>query len=328
MPEIRNLGPKEKITEPGFYRMPLEQHHSQPCDGPSVTSSVLRTLEKGTPGDVWWTHMLNPKRYVETKEKPAFKLGRAMHAWVEGGEDVLRRDFIVLPKNAPKRPSKAQWEAANPSAPSVVAMTFWEKIYERQEKTGRAILSEQEFEGIKIMAEALMRDETATAVIGGEPEITMAIFDEETQLWALSRLDNMTFDGLLSDYKKMSSKGGIFDARLVHRRIFEHGYYQQLALGAEAYHELVGEWPTDCAIVAQMDSIPYHCITTPFDHDALYWGMCQNHRSMRIFRQCLDSGYWPGPGDEMQTFKFTDFQREAAEKRQSDGDLPNLSPMK
>ena len=45
MTEIRTLADDEQITEPGFYAISLDRHHSQPCDGPSVTSGVLRKME-------------------------------------------------------------------------------------------------------------------------------------------------------------------------------------------------------------------------------------------------------------------------------------------
>ena len=51
-PEIRTLAPGEKITEPGFYRIDLDVHHSQCCDGFSVTSGVLRNIHLKTPGEV------------------------------------------------------------------------------------------------------------------------------------------------------------------------------------------------------------------------------------------------------------------------------------
>lgn len=321
--DVATLADDQEITEPGFYRCSLDRHHSQPCDGVSVTSSVLRTIEIETPADVWWFHMLNPDRYPP-KEAVKFSEGRAMHSWVEGGEAVLRRDFIILPPDTPSRPTEAQWNAAKPSPPSVKAMEFWTKIRARQESTGRDILTDTQFKKIRDMGEALARDETATAVIGGEPEITMAWRDEETELWALSRLDNMTFDGLLSDYKKVSAMGRPFNSRLVHRRITDYGYFMQLALGAEGYHVLTGNWPTDCALVFQMDQPPHHCITAPIGQDELYWGMCANHQAMRTFRDCMASGYWPGPGDDLTTYSFSDWQRERFEERQRTGDIPNL----
>lgn len=323
MIEIRDLGPDEKITEPGCYRMPLEQHHNQPCIGVSVTSSVLRTLEYGTPADVWWASVLNPDRY-EAKERAALWMGRAMHAWIEGGEEVLKRDFIVLPESCPKRPTEAQLNAENPSPSSVKAMSFWEKVWARQKATGKDLITHSEFETIKLMGEALARDPLATAVIGGEPEITMAYQDEETGLWVLSRLDNMTWDGLLSDYKKISTQGDYLTPQICKYRTWKHGYHMQLALGAEAYFKLTGNWPTDCALVYQMDSVPYHSLTLALGQKALYWGMVANHRSMRLFRKCLDEGHWPGPGEDPQEFGLTDKQDEAFQKRQAEGDLPQI----
>lgn len=322
--EIVTLKLDEKITKPGFYRMPLAQHHNQPCDGVSVTSSVLRTLEVGTPADVWAFSLLNPDR-SEAPERKALKMGTAMHSWVEGGEDAVRRDFIILPEDAPSRPSDRLRRAASPSAETLKRINFWTKVEARQAATGRPVITTADLEDIKARGRALDRDETAKAVIGGEPEITMAWIDDETGLWVLSRLDNMTFDGLLSDFKLVSARGNPFRPGLCHRRISDHCYYMQMALGAESMWRLTGEWPTDCALVFQMEAVPYHCHTVVIGDEELALGVSLNHRALRVFRECLDSGRWPGPGDVISTYTFTEGHRKALDARLKSREIPEPS---
>lgn len=320
---IHDLGPKEIITEPGFYRLSLDRHHNGPCDGPSVTSSVLRKLEVGSPLHVWAFHYLNPDRYDDA-DRGALRMGRAMHSWVEGGRQALERDFIVIPSDAPSKPTKAQLASEKPSPTAIRSISFWEAVSERLEATGRSLISQAEYETIAAMGEALAADPLASAVVGGEPEITMAWKDEETGLWCLSRLDNLTGDGLLSDYKKISTAYRPMTPALCRRRIEDGGYHQQLAFGAEGYFNITGNWPTDCALVFQEDKPPYAAITIAVGGDPLYWGMCANHRSLRLFRQCLDADHWPGPGENPEEFNFRDFQTERMQQRQAEGDLPNL----
>ena len=45
--EIRTLADGELIAEPGFYNISLDRHHAQPCNGPSVTSGILRKMGIG-----------------------------------------------------------------------------------------------------------------------------------------------------------------------------------------------------------------------------------------------------------------------------------------
>jgi hypothetical protein len=109
-PTIRILAPGEQITEAGFYNISLDVHHGQPCDGPSVTSGILRTIEHGTPADVWAFHKLNPNRW-EKPETDALRLGRAMAAWIEGGMDAVAKEYLVLPEDKPNRPTDAMLES-------------------------------------------------------------------------------------------------------------------------------------------------------------------------------------------------------------------------
>ena len=125
--EIRTLGPDEKIQEPGFYQIPLSVHHAQPCDGPSVTSGILRAMELSTPADVWAFHQLNPDRW-EKPQTDALRLGRAMAAYVEGGMDEVEKSFRVLPFERPNKPTAAQLKAYEEGRSTDIgkrAVEFW-----------------------------------------------------------------------------------------------------------------------------------------------------------------------------------------------------------
>lgn len=320
--EIRTLLPDEKITEEGLYRMPLARHHAQPCEGISVTSSVLRTIELGSPAAAWDFHMLNPDAY-ERPERDALKLGTAMHSWVEGGEEAVKRDFIILAPGTPKKPSDRQLNAAAPSKETVEAIRVWQQIWKRQALRGCPIITQAEFDQIKIMGKALEHDPTALAVLGGEPEITIATFDDETQLWMLSRLDNLTFDGLQSDFKRISTRGRFLTERVCKARIREHRYDMQMAFGAECFWRVTGQWPTDSAIVFQMDVPPFHSHTVAIGRDEIIAGVALNHRAMRIFRECYDSGNWPGPGAVISTFQYSTAEREAFQEAVKNRSMPD-----
>ena len=60
--EIRKIAYGEKVTEPGIYDMPINWYHDDCCDGPSVSSSGLRTIELESPEHYWAHHPANPDR--------------------------------------------------------------------------------------------------------------------------------------------------------------------------------------------------------------------------------------------------------------------------
>ncbi len=305
---IRTLGPDEKITEPGFWQISMDRHHGQPCDGPSVTSGVLRKMELMTPADVWAFHLLNPDRWP-SQDRPALRLGRAMAAYVEGGVEAVQAAFLLLPDDKPRRPTDAQiaaYNAGRASDAGRISVEFWRMV----EQDPRDPITAEDFATITDMGKVLAADPAAAAVMSGEPEITMAWQDEQTGLWVLSRPDTVSFDGALSDYKKINTQGRPFSHRVVDNRITEHGYDMQMALAAEAFERLTGEWPSSVGIVAQWDQPPHHVILREIVEEDLRLAQFRNRRALNRFAECLASGHWPGPGEDTAAYQRPEWQRE------------------
>jgi len=268
----------------------------------SVTSGILRAMELQTPADVWAFHQLNPDRY-ERKESPALRMGRAMAAIVEGGLAEMERHYIVPDDDAPRRPTSQQiaaYDRGDATEKGTASVEYWRAMA----ADTREVLPEAEFDLIVAMGGVLAQSVEAAAVMAGLPEVTIAWFDEETQLWVLSRPDTVSLDGAISDYKKISPQGGAFDYRLVDRRITQHGYDMQMSLGAEAMEMLGLGWPTSVGIVAQSDTPPYHVILREIPEDVLRIAQFRNRRQRIRFRECLDSERWPGPGDDTGAYEY------------------------
>lgn len=365
--EIRVLADDEIIEKNGFYQMSLDRHHHQPCDGPSVTSGVLRKMELATPADVWAFHQLNPDRW-EQDDKTALLLGRAMAAYVEGGMDEVSKHFLVLPKIKPSRPTDKQLEnfrekgngdlsgfmilpdekPRKPTAAQIKAaaegkaspaalesVDFWQQVeddgraalsqseadqllalvervsfWDAIDADGRTPLTDAEITMIENMGKVLALDVGASVAMGGIPEVTMAVKDERTGLWLLARPDTVNFDGSLSDYKKMNTQGRPFNYRLVDNRITDHGYYLQMAFAAECFEVLTGQWPEVVSIVAQWDAKPHHVILREIAEEDLRFGQFRNRRAIDRFAECLKSGYWPGPGDDIGAYQMPTYLRD------------------
>lgn len=319
-PHIRTLGPTEKIREAGFYRMPIEQHHGQPCDGFSVTSGILRKMETHTPADVWAFHQLNQNRWTR-KETDALLLGRAMASYIEGGLEELQASFVVLPDDKPSKPTAAQL-AAIAEGKGTEAGKRSSMFWAAQARDKRGILTQIQWDLIVTMGSVVRDDPAALAALGGEPEITMAWYDEINDLWCLSRPDQLDLSGMLSDYKKVSTQGRAFNGRLVDRRIEEHAYHQQMAFAAEGFEFLTGRWPQSVGLVFQSDEPPHHVILRDIADEWLHVGMFQNRRARRRIRECLNSGYWPGPGEDVGTWQPSQSFRERMQEQMAQEELP------
>lgn len=319
--EIRTLADDEQITENGFYAISLDRHHGQPCDGPSVTSGVLRRMELHSPAEVWAFHQLNPDRW-EQEDKTALRLGRAMAAYVEGGMDEVSKHFLVLPEDKPNKPTPAQRKAyaeGRATEAGKRSVEFWRDV----EMDYRDPLTDSEQTMIRDMGMVLAQDPAASAVMGGVPEVTMAWRDEMTGLWLLARPDTVSFDGSLSDYKKMNTMGNPFDHRLVDRRITQHAYDMQMSFGAYVFERLTHEYPTSVGIVAQVDKAPHHVILREIAEEDLRIAEWRNRVQINRFHECLTSGYWPGPGEHVGAYHRPEWQREMLlEQMQTGGTAP------
>lgn len=306
--QIRTLTDDEKITEPGFYAISLERHHNQPCDGPSVTSGILRTMILEAPADVWAFHALNPHRW-DRPTTAAMRQGAAMAAYIEGGEKAVLERFKVHAKDKPRRPTEQQLLAIEEGRGSKVALAsvaYWSKV----EASPSEWLDQSELDLILEMGAVLREDEGAALAMSGHPEITMAWQDEATGIWCLSRPDTVSFDGTASDYKKVAAGGRPFNYRLVDRRCADSGWYMQMAFAAEGLERLTGNWPGEVSIIAQSSAIPYHVIPRIIDDEALRFGQMRNRKAVRMFADCLESGHWPGPGEDVGAFQMSDWLRD------------------
>lgn len=318
--EIRTLAEGDKITENGFYNIPLSVHHNQPCDGFSVTSGVLRAMELDSPAEVWAFHKCNPNGRVKPTT-PAMYMGAAMAALISGGMDELRKQFLVLKKDVPRRPTEAQRlaydEKRDCSAATLKSCRFWDKVA----ADGRPPLTYDERQELLEMSKVLAQDPAAQVAMEGLPEITMAVFDEESRLWLLSRPDTVSPEnGVMSDYKRMAAGHSRFNGHLVDRRIEAEGYGMQMAFGCDVYHRLTGNLTFDQWIVAQSVVYPYHVIPRGLDEAVIRQDVFRVRKQIKRVRECLDTGIWPGPGHEIGYFRRSDrFQEIIEDEMQREG---------
>ena len=307
MTEIRTLGPADKINAPGFYSIPLSVHHGQPCDGISVTSGVLRQMELATPADVWAFHAMNPDRW-ERKETDALRMGVAMALYVEGGVERVLQGFRIHPEDKPRKPTKTQiaaYEAGKGTEAGTASVEYWRAVDAEPDDW----LTEAEFETICTMGRVLASDPAAAAVMGGIPEVTMAVQDERTGLWLLARPDTVSFDGAVTDYKRMNTQGKPFNYRVVDQRITQYGYDMQIGFAAWVFEALTGTWPGVAGIVAQSDAAPHHVILREISEEDLRIGNFRNRRAIDRFAECLASNHWPGPGEDVGAYQRPEWQR-------------------
>lgn len=132
------------------------------------------------------TFRRNPELYrrifvAKTAQKPApteaMIFGNACGCWALEGVQAYTQRYIVLPEDAPKRPTKAQINAKNPSTDSLKAMEWWGDFNRRAE--GKTILTPEDQQQVLRCHDALQRDARWVELTkGGRPEVTFRIQGE------------------------------------------------------------------------------------------------------------------------------------------------------
>ena len=336
---IRDLGPDEIIMENGFYRIPMERHHGQPCVTPerleeikdgdtpkpgewSVTSSVLRDVVKHGPASVYQRSLLNPNREPKP-ETDALRLGRIMAAYIENGPEGIE-EFVRVVASKPDSmtvPEMIEWAKSGrdkpfspPARPSLDAVMKWAEgkgtpaakraieYWRDIDSDPRMIVKEHEWETICEMGKALAADPKARAVMDGVPEITMAWLDEETGIWCLSRPDTVSFSGITTDYKKMSAQGRVFNGNLVDHRITDFRYDMQGAFACQGFEVLTEARPS-FGIIAQSDVAPYKVVLREISTQDLHMGQFDNMAALKTYHQCMIKNDWTDEAEDVGEYR-------------------------
>lgn len=252
-----------KIDRPGVYEIDIDAYHAQPCIGPSISASGLRTILLDSPAHYWVESSLNPR--AEKVDTKALRIGKAAHAWVLG-EPEFNRHFVISPHDAFLTREAKDWRDAQT----------------------RVVLKAAELDAIRDMATALRAQPcVASAFTGpGAAEQSLIWQDEETGVWLKARPDWLPADPTLyfaQEYKSAVSA----DPRKASRQAFDLGYDIQAALAVDGIAAVMDVEPLGIAHVVQEKTPPYAASLLMFSKDQLEFGRCRYREALRRFAECL-----------------------------------------
>lgn len=300
--ELREYVPGTVITEPGAYlNVPMDFYHGNPCDGPSISSSGLRTIFTQSLKHYWDGSPLNPDR-VDFKDTEFTILGRAAHHLLLGEAD-FDRYFVV-------RPETYQGEKWN-SNKSICKAWLAE-----QELSRRTVVTEAQMQQIRGIAASLQAEPIVQGgILNGYVEVSMFWKDAETGIWLKSRPDVVpNFSGDAADLKVVSD----VSTEAISRALSDRGYHQQGALIGEAFREVLGMEMEHFSLVYAEGKRP-HSVRIDEPHpEEIAQGHLENHAALKLFKRALETGEWPGPKNPSGDggyIRRTKFAREQAEHR-------------
>lgn len=265
------------ISSPGLYRgVPMAAYHARLTTTPSVSSSGLRTIWSQSPAHYYDASYLNPNRPAP-EERPHFSVGRAAHHLLLLGRRGFDEEFVIRPERWSDWRSKEarQWKAD-------------------QVEAGKTVITMGELEDIVGMAKALGAHPVVKAgILDGLVERTIVYKDPETGVFCKSRPDAIPADDLYADLKTTAS----ISTASLQRSITDFGYHAQGALVRSAVRA-IGLDMDSFALIFVEKSRPYCVRVVTLKSEDLDRGESQNRVALHKFAHGIETGEWPGPGDQ------------------------------
>ena len=278
-------------TLPGIVEnLPIAMYHG----GPGISKSGLDDVAR-SPATYFARH-LDPQRPPE-RERAGQLEGTLAHCAVLEPDEFDRR-YVVVPADAPRRPTDAQWNAKKPSDDSVAAMAWWRDFNERT--AGACVITAAQRD-VALQQAASMRAIPALrdALAGGAvAESSAFAIDEGTGELMRCRPDlayRVDRGVILFDVKTYSSAAPDEFARQVARK----RYHVQDAYYRDVYARAAGVDVLGFVFIAVETEYPFLAHALMLDDESIDAGRRAYRRDLDTYAACTASGTWPSYGDEI-----------------------------
>lgn len=234
--------------------MSNKEYHAHPALG----STSLKTLATKTPAHYRW-------QADHPVHKDVFDLGTVAHSLILEG-DTTGVEVLDYPAWTTKAAREARDDARN---------------------QGKIPLLEKDWQEVMAMHDAVMAHPEARALLTGHRPET-SVFWEEDGLHLKCRPDAWQH-GLLIDLKTTRTA----DPNEFGRTAAEFGYHQSAGHYIDGVKAITGEeLPFKFILVEK--TAPYFVSVVELDIEAVGIGRQLNDRAKRIYRECTETGRWPG----------------------------------
>jgi hypothetical protein len=296
--------------------LPIEDYHA----ATAVSSSRLKDFHF-RPLYYWRKHVA---RILPPDDTKALRDGRAVDAWMLDGPEVFARGYVVLPEDAPKKPTKAQLEAAKPSPATVSAIEWWAAF--EAKAAGKTVLTSDDWKQI-LMLEAAARKspEVWAALQGGQKQVTfrksyggaMPPIQARPDVWCPDGIPGICPTACIVDMKTAASltdgEFGSFSASFD-----KAGYYRQagfhVAVVTEVLLELGMTVPEEgirvfYAVLEKDPDVGGAAQLYEADQEDVVRGFGEVKADLLALELCYKSGKWPGALGGVQRIALKPWRR-------------------
>jgi hypothetical protein len=225
--------------------------------------------------------------------------------------DAMASRFAVLPEDAPRRPTDAQWNAAKSSPTSQAAKDWWREW--QAQADGREIITADEWALCQAQLNAIKAvPELASLLASGRGEVSIFWIDPDTRLYCKARLDWLQVEGkkarvleLKSTADESPSGFGRTAARMKYELQRAH-YIDAIKYGARLQFD---SW----TFAAVTSAAPV--LAVPYDLTDEMASQADDERSehMQRLAWCMETGTWPAYGDGKQPLDFPAYAKRSSE---------------
>lgn len=260
------------ITEPGLYELPAGEYHADPCEEPSLSSGLARTLLTHSPKHAWWAHpRLNPDH--EPEHSTAFDIGTAAHALLLEGESGV---VVIEAKDYKTQAARAERDAAYAAHKVPLLVERWQDVQDMVE-AARIQLGKHAHRPV--------------AFEDGQPEQVL-IWREPNGVWCRARLDWFHTDRrTIGDFKTTS--GSANPEAWIRRTLFGMGYDVQDSFYRRGARAVLGVDPGFYFVVQEM-ARPFALSVVSLDRAAVELADEKVAHAIQVWGECQRSQRWPG----------------------------------
>lgn len=259
------------------HDMPFEHY----LEVPAVSASGLKLLAQ------------SPWHYKNRTPREATKRmlnGTLTHCAVLE-PDALSSRYVVVPDEAPRRPSVRQWNAKKPSAESMAAMDWWRTF--EVEAQGRAIVDAGTYEITRQQIAAIRANaELAERFTQGRAEVSVFWIDEATGVYCKARADwlHMRPDDRASiiDLKATADESPAGFGRTV-ANLRYHLQDAHYTAGFKAAGLDVSEF----VFAAVSSAPPVLAVAYHLDEETRDQARDERDELLALYAECLRTGMWP-----------------------------------
>ena len=256
-------------VEPGIYPgVPFDEY----IKWDAINNSLLWIIQNQSPAHAKANMDCPPE------PTPAFHFGHGLHC-LALEPDKFDERYAIAPKcDRRTKDGKETWKK------------FTESV------NGKEVFEQEDFEQMKLMADAIKKQAIHRFIQRGEAEVCIAWTDKETGLLCKARIDYLHRDhAILIDLKSTTNASKDAFARSV----YNYGYYQQTAWYCDGWKALTDD-PSAFVFLAAEKGVPYAVAAYEMAEEVIVAGRKSYRNALKTYQECLKNNYWPGYSDTVE----------------------------